>query len=347
VTAILVALILPAVQHARENARRNTCGDHLKQLGQALHQYHDTFKVFPAGQIAVSTQQDAAGRFADAQEARNLNGGDKPARSPAQGTSWVVSILASLGETALAESWHRTGNVRRNGEDPPLGSGSVSRPARQDIPRLYCPSRRSSMLAGGAYSQAERVDSSWMSGGNDYAACTGSGIAFKDDSPDERQTYWLNGFQLGATNIAGEGTSPFAQSPAHQGIFGVNSRTAISDITDGPGSTILLAERRLFSNAAASRAVPIADSSTDNQRRSSDGWAYGGPATLFAARLAPQPPGPQYGRHFDEAGSEHPQGFNVVLADGSLRFISLNIDLRTWNQLGNMSQGAPVTLFDR
>ncbi|MCA9000156.1 MAG: DUF1559 domain-containing protein, partial [Planctomycetaceae bacterium] len=342
IIAILIALLLPAVQQARESARRTQCQNQLKQIALALHNYHDIHHTFPPGQITTYFQTDAIGNYADPNEPRNFNAGNTAVRPSEHGHSWMLFILPQIDQAPLYNYYQFNANVRRNGEDPPLpgtlDNGNFPQyPPRQDLGVFYCPSRRSDMYKQGTYTQTDRIHPSWSEGGNDYAGCAGSGIAF---SSDNRQTYLLTPAQLTAT-INANNQSLYAQHSTNQGIFGVNSKVNISGIQDGTSNVVMVAERQLFQQA-----TPI-------EHQSSDGWAFGGPATMFTTRLPPNPPlrpgtqlqqnNQQQVRHYDEAGSEHPSIVNIALADGSVRIIGLNIDLRTWRNLGNISQGSPVS----
>ncbi|REJ88153.1 MAG: DUF1559 domain-containing protein [Planctomycetota bacterium] len=337
IIAILIALLLPAVQQAREAARRTECKNNLKQIGLALHNYHDSFLMFPPGQIANRFLSNNIGNYASPDEPRtmlNVNNGVAFNPLGLHGTSWMVFILPYIDQQSIYSFWNFDQNVRTNGDLPRLTTDLTPiSPARTEIKLFYCPSRRVSMKATEDYLLCDRIDNPdftqpvqgvgpWTKGGNDYAGCLGSGIAFAD-AQAARQTYLLTPAQLSATVV--NNFSPYTQHPFHKGIFGVNSNTAIRDVQDGTSNTILCAERVLFK-------VKLPPN-----RWSSDGWYWGGPATLFTTRDSPS-----RRDHFDEAGSEHDNGVHVLLADGSVKMMGVNIDQRTWRNLGNMTNNTPV-----
>jgi prepilin-type N-terminal cleavage/methylation domain-containing protein len=328
IIALLVALLLPAVQQAREAARRSACQNNLKQLGLALHNYHDAHRIFPPGQISAYFNNDSIGRHVHPDEVRMQN-----VVGLYHGTSWMLHILPNIDQAALYNNWNFNWNVRSNGDlgvtTPDLG---VIYPPKTELPVFYCPSRRGSMNASSTYSNTERVDVSWVKGGNDYAGVAGSGIVFNDNQ-NVRQTYWLTPVQLAST-VNAAGISPYNQHGLHIGMFGVNSSTRMADVQDGTSNVVMVSERTVFKNPT----TQVNNQNINlNLIRSSDGWAYGGPATMLSFRSPPHT-----GLHFDEADSVHPQIVQVCLADGSVKQVSINIDQRTWRNLGNMAQGSPV-----
>ena len=112
IIGILIALLLPAVQAAREAARRSQCSNNLKQLGLALHNYHDTFKAFPY-RIGGGTASNAF----NANNEGRLSG--------------FVPLLAFLEQTAMAE---------QIGSDPPYVWWTGFAPWTTQISNLLCPS---------------------------------------------------------------------------------------------------------------------------------------------------------------------------------------------------------------
>ncbi len=89
IIAVLIALLLPAVQQAREAARRTQCRNNLKQIGLALHNYHDLHGTFPPGNVFSSRQPDAGYRI-------NLTTANR-----ATGYSWAALILPQIDQSTL------------------------------------------------------------------------------------------------------------------------------------------------------------------------------------------------------------------------------------------------------
>jgi prepilin-type N-terminal cleavage/methylation domain-containing protein len=116
IIAILIALLLPAVQQAREAARRTECKNKLKQIGLALHNYHDVNKLFPAGYAKESATIDA-------------------------GWGWGTAILPMLEQKNLYDNLNPAANVMPNSVANPAAAADVlGALAQTELPAYRCPS---------------------------------------------------------------------------------------------------------------------------------------------------------------------------------------------------------------
>ncbi len=346
---ILISLLLPAVQNARRAARRTQCLNNLKQIVLALHEYHDAFMVFPPGQISAALPvQVVVGGFTvnitDPLEA-TINDQDEGFH----GTSWILHILPYLDQDNVYDLWDFNLNVWGNAEiqyNLVEWTDAGGTPATWDISHLYCPSRRNTMKTGDNNyridHQVPLLNGEFVkTGGNDYAGCAGSGLLFWQDpnQDDRRGTYDLTPAQLEEINTPGVTTFEYYQRSDLMGVFGVNSSTSIEFIQDGTTQTILIAEAERFEN------LRIIDDININEIRefeqfASDGWAWGGPATMFSAF---RPPNKM--EFFEAAGGPHENGIQIGLADGSARMISENVSLDLWQRLGTANGGFPASKF--
>jgi len=124
IIAILIALLLPAVQQARESARRNSCKNNLKQIGLALHNYHDAHQVLPPGNISNAPYDHA------------VHGSSS--------LGWMTLILPQIEQSNLYQSIQSCGafnTVWTNVPEMTTGTASVLTPyAKVPIASFICPS---------------------------------------------------------------------------------------------------------------------------------------------------------------------------------------------------------------
>lgn len=295
IVGVLVALLLPAVQSAREAARRTSCSNNLRQLAVGLLAYESSQGRLPAATLVATVSNGEtctdcwnpwteAGQDSTAYDASHKQGG----------TSWVLEILPHIDETAVANQWNWLTNVRGN-----------TMTAQTDVAGFYCPSRRSGVRS--ADDRSMLLDPSWVGGGIDYGGCYGR----------------LDGFDDTATSPGFHAFKPRGANPkVVGGPFRANLGVPLSAIRDGQTNQILLGELQRLPASTAGAAA------------SQDGWAIGGAATLFTTVSAAINDG-----HFESAGSEHPGGATIALADGSVRFLSDSINATVYPLLGSMADG--------
>ena len=323
---LLIALLLPAVNSNREPARRLTCTNQVKMIGLALHNYAQVNRRFPAGTICTTKPMEPANQYDVWEEASKKEKGF-------QGTSFLLAIMPYMEFDAVYRQWDFDHGIAYNAENG-------SKVAMCELISLYCPTRRSRFRA--EVDDVMMLDKSWTGGGTDYGGCAGRHAAFTLET----------GYNLCDASMfyePGYLPSKFpdkADDPEEKrwGIFGrVNVGTTFDEITDGVSNTIMIGELQRI---------------TDAKPMSKDGWAIGGPATLFTTGAMMQfdfdgktcrnVDSPEQGtlmnnHFFGSPGSDHAGTVNVGLGDGSVRSLSVSMDPNTFSLLGSMADGERIT----
>ena len=317
IIGILIALLLPAVQAAREAARRSQCVNNMKQIGVALHNYHDTFKVFPAAVTGTTCPWGTASHFGC---------------NYAYMTLWV-SLCPYYEQGPIWDQFVAGGTF--NGQYyPPYGpyaysgTGRAFPPLMQQLPGLLCPSD------GPAHTRQNSTQ-----GYTNYHASYGDKITgnFTDQTP--RGVFGRIRHQ-GMADILDGSSNTLAVS---ESIVGVNDARAVkggmaaggaSGVTGMPNNPML----------CYTRVDP-----NDSSRLTGSVWGYRGRfwaeghGHVAGVTTVIPPNGPScacgestwcYWGIFPP-NSHHPGGVNGLYTDGSVHFISETIDT------GNLSAQEP------
>ncbi|MBN1588850.1 MAG: DUF1559 domain-containing protein [Pirellulales bacterium] len=309
IIGLLVALLLPAVQLAREAARRATCASHVRQLVLALHQYAEARSCFPAGCVVEPTYPGAGQHNAW-----------REAESGWRGTSWMLAILSHVEQEELWRRWDHSTNVAGNRES-----------ARTDIPLFYCPSRRSGIRD----EDREHMFLGLDAGGNDYGGCLGRTNGFINQCSSGQGCG--HRFTVSNTIYGSDGKRIGPLSP--------NSRTRLRDITDGSAHTILIGEMQRLSPEPEVTSYESWNRSSDDGWAVGGAATLFDTAEPHQDDDAGNPGGLNNG-FFESAGSEHPGGALFGMADGSARFIENEIDPVLYAHLGSISDGQVFPLPD-
>lgn len=330
IIGILVALLLPAVQAAREAARRAQCTSSIKQLCLALQNYESAHGWFPPAAIASTRDSGGSARPRACVIVRpdgecgeiDLWGEAKGNYGPTgHGHSWITLLLPYIEQSALYDSWDFSTHVMANA---PL--------AQTEISLLYCPSRRRSgadtmINFPAAYgSDGSLSTPGWPTGGTDYGGCKSGGFA---------ANMTIHPFVHQMNNDKEFDPSNYPFWHGRQGIFlRANEGTRLKEVTDGTSHTIMVGELQRLTGDPISRS----DGRVGGNNVSSDGWAVGGIANLFTTQVLNAGTGIN-GGFFQSPGSEHPGGAHFGLTDGSVHFVSEDVDSETFHSIGSRAGG--------
>ncbi len=351
IIAVLIALLLPAVQAAREAARRSQCTNNLKQIGLALHNYHSVSGTFPIGGSPGGPQGQLS----------------PPDLSPWNAWSPHAQFLGQMEQQPLYNATNFNWSPFPTISDPNITVANAV------VATFLCPSDPN--VGPGKNADLSRGGGSL----NSYAASvggdlTGGGWGWDNNGPTKDHYYWsplgTNGLftwcqAYGIQHIT-DGTSQtiaYAEWLVGDGRGGAGSKYRGNIEMNSPhglsGNTIQNNPPAKVLAGLAACATKFSQEPNSGSAAISDykGWRWADGTMGFALFNTIQVPnsttagcnsgggnqGWANGAWSIGAASAHPGGCNVLMADGSVRFIKSSIDPSTWWALGSRNGGEVVS----
>jgi prepilin-type N-terminal cleavage/methylation domain-containing protein/prepilin-type processing-associated H-X9-DG protein len=304
IIAVLISLLLPAVQKVREAASRTKCTNNLKQLGLGMHNHHDVQGGFPSAGWGWFWVGDP-----------NRSGRNQPG-------GWVYSILPYVEQNALYN----------------LGAGTTMNSAAYSaaqqvrcsspVPIFVCPSRRMPQTYPGTGTYFNMQSNPPGFARTDYAACVGSQQPDESTAgpPDlasgDNQAWWVANY-------------PNAINPAnYNGVMYTRSQVRLLDIYKGSSNQLMLGEKYLN----------VDHYTTGTDSGDNECMYAGMDNDMCRTTNAPPQQDRRGVSNTFIFGSAHIGGVNVVLADGSVRVVVYSITAANFRPFGDIRSGTIFNL---
>jgi prepilin-type processing-associated H-X9-DG protein len=300
VVSLLIALLLPAVQSARESARRSQCSNNLKQLGIALHGYHDSFGSLPPGRIKSYDPR--------------YSGPNPPCTSSIVDKSLEVFALGFMEQTTLYNAINQSLAIIA-GENNTVHSIAVSIFACPSDPMSGWPRN----LNPGALTQYGIPDPARMVF-TSYAGMIGSLPVLAQPLP--------------SNNCVAPG-SLIAQC---NGVFNDLSPIGLASVTDGLSNTIFMAEKATTILQGLNALNP--QFAAQHGWYITGNWGDTLITSLYPPNACDKVAGASLTPWTNSASSMHPGGLNALMGDGSVRFIKDSIQSSPFNPISGNPAGA-------
>jgi prepilin-type N-terminal cleavage/methylation domain-containing protein len=341
IIGVLVALLLPAVQSAREASRRSQCMNNLKQLGLGMHNFHDGMTFFPYNYQIIGT---------NAWEAASAN-------------YW---ILPYIEQTTLQEQIKIPASALPGDQLTPTGAAvgdatmwsfDWNGPMATRLKTFRCPSV--------GITPPTRGYSTWGGPGCNYGWCTGSRV----------QSIWVsnasqNGIiaQLGPSqrrmkDVTDGLSNTLLASELLNGRGNANAATYPFDIFYAGDAPFNAVKNKDYATVAELTAIGTAAKTlAGGGFLSNNGGNWSWYASAQSTLTTAAPPNWQYptaggaccpggahdwGNGVIPARSMHPNGVNAVMGDASVRFVQNNVDVLVWQQTGVRNDGSTDTVTNQ